>query len=318
METTDSGDDDNEYTILDKLLDDQSLIESTIKDETTDPALVNTLTELEQPVENPIIPETCDTKDGNIDGAISASSEELCTALSTLPQTDTLPIIDTLPPTETCGNGIDDNNDGVIDEEQCTTPTTLPPTETCGNGIDDNNDGVIDEEQCTTPTTLPPTETCGNGIDDNNDGVIDEEQCTPPVSEICGNGIDDNNDGVIDEEQCIVPPAEICDNQIDDDVDGKIDAQDEDCPIVEPTVVIESAIDEEGELLSPGDLIVPQKVTFTFSAQASETTQNNEQDSAQDYEFECALDDESFSSCNSPITYDLDKGKHDFVVKVVS
>ena len=49
---------------------------------------------------------------------------------------------------------------------------------------------------------------------------------------------------------------------IDDDADGKIDVEDEDCPVVEPTVVIESALDQAGNSLSPGDLIAPQKVTY--------------------------------------------------------
>ena len=197
----------------------------------------------------------------------------------------------------------------------------VPISETCNNNIDNNPDGMItttSEEQCTPTETLPPTESCGNGIDDNNDGVTDEEQCTPQVSEICGNGIDDNNDGVTDEEQCIVPPTEICDNQIDDDVDGKIDTIDEDCSVFEPTVVIDSAVDEEGEPLSPGDLIAPQEVTFTFSAHGSETSQSFEVKSTQGHQFECALDDESFSSCSSPMTYGMEAGKHDFVVRLVS
>ena len=113
-------------------------------------------------------------------------------------------------------------------------------------------------------------------------------------------------------------PAEICDNQIDDDADGKIDLADEDCLTVEPAVVIESAVDETGNSLSQGDLIIPQKVTFTFSADASEATQAFEEEGPQDYEFECALDDESFNACSSPMTYEMEKGKHDFVVRLVS
>jgi hypothetical protein len=148
--------------------------------------------------------------------------------------------------------------------------------------------------------------------------VTDEEECTPPASEICGNGIDDNKDGVTDEDQCITVPTEICDNQIDDDIDGKIDTQDEDCPIIEPTVLIESAVDEEGEPLSQGDLIAPQEVTFTFSAQANEKSQNSGVENRQDHQFECALDAGSFNECSSPTTYKLEQGKHDFVVRLVS
>jgi hypothetical protein len=81
--------------------------------------------------------------------------------------------------------------------------------------------------------------------------------------------------------------------------------------------VIESATDELGNALSPGDLIAPQKVTFEFSAQASETTQAFEKEGPQDYQYECALDDESFSGCSSPMTYAMEEGKHNFVVRLV-
>jgi hypothetical protein len=86
---------------------------------------------------------------------------------------------------------------------------------------------------------------------------------------------------------------------------------------LEPTVVIKSAVGEAGDTLSPGDLIVPQKVTFTFSAEANETSQAFEEEGPQDYQYECALDNEQFSACSSPMTYNMDLGKHNFVVKLV-
>ena len=81
-------------------------------------------------------------------------------------------------------------------------------------------------------------------------------------------------------------------------------------------MVINSAVDQLGNDLSPGDLIVPQKVTFTFSAQANETTQIR--NDSPDYKFECAVDDASFSACSSPMTYTMDVGKHNFVVRLAS
>jgi hypothetical protein len=86
---------------------------------------------------------------------------------------------------------------------------------------------------------------------------------------------------------------------------------------LEPTVVIDSAVDQAGNSLSPGDLIAPQKVTFTFSAQANETTQAFEEEGPNDYQYVCALDDESFSSCSSPMSYTMEMGKHNFVVRLV-
>ena len=148
--------------------------------------------------------------------------------------------------------------------------------------------------------------------------LLTKKNDTPPVSEICGNGVDDDGDKAVDEEDCIAPAIEICDNQIDDDADGRIDIADEDCLTVEPTVVIESAADEAGNSLSPDDIISPQEVTFQFSAQASETSPAFEEEGPQDYQYECALDDESFSGCSSPMTYAMEAGKHNFVVRLVS
>jgi F5/8 type C domain/Putative metal-binding motif len=73
------------------------------------------------------------------------------------------------------------------------TPPPPPSQEICGNGIDDNGNGQVDEG-CPPPSQ----EICGNGIDDNGNGQVDEG-CPPPSQEICGNGIDDNGNGQVDE-----------------------------------------------------------------------------------------------------------------------
>lgn len=54
---------------------------------------------------------------------------------------------------------------------------TPPPMEICGNGIDDDGDGLIDEG-----CAPPPMEICGNGIDDDMDGLIDEGCAGPPAT----------------------------------------------------------------------------------------------------------------------------------------
>lgn len=59
-------------------------------------------------------------------------------------------------------------------------PIPPPPDEICGNGIDDNGNGQIDEN-CPPPPP-PPIEICGNGIDDDGDGLIDED-CPPPTGD---------------------------------------------------------------------------------------------------------------------------------------
>lgn len=56
-------------------------------------------------------------------------------------------------------------------------PPPPPPAEICGDGIDNDGDGLIDEG-CTPPPP-PPTEICGDGIDNDGDGLVDED-CAPP------------------------------------------------------------------------------------------------------------------------------------------
>lgn len=74
-------------------------------------------------------------------------------------------------PTEVCGDNIDNDSDGLIDEG-CTAGGggTPPSPEVCGDGVDNDHDGQIDEG-CQSPTT---PETCGDGLDNDRDGAIDE------------------------------------------------------------------------------------------------------------------------------------------------
>ncbi len=92
----------------------------------------------------------------------------------------------------------------VISRERAGCPDTPPPppVEVCGNGLDDDGDGLIDEG-----CAPPPVEVCGNGLDDNGDGQVDEG-CPPPPEEICGDGIDNDGDGVVDN-GCAPPPTEL-------------------------------------------------------------------------------------------------------------
>ncbi len=121
------------------------------------------------------------------------------------------------PPEEICGDGIDNDGDGLVDED-C--PAVV---EICGDGIDNDGDGLVDEG-C--------IEICGDKIDNDGDGLIDEG-----CIEICGDKIDNDGDGLIDE-GCI----EICGDKIDNDGDGLID---EDCPAV--VEICGDGIDNDGD-----------------------------------------------------------------------
>ena len=84
--------------------------------------------------------------------------------------------------------------------------------EICGNGIDDDFDGLTDENICSPDgngfAPPPPVEICDNGIDDDLDGFIDckDNDCCSignvcgDCLEICDNGIDDDLDGLVDGE----------------------------------------------------------------------------------------------------------------------
>ena len=134
-----------------------------------------------------------------------------------------------LPEAEVCGNMIDEDCDGGIDEEFCDeacTPTTGDETggDLC-NGIDDDCDGSVDEstdgDACGDPACggagrtechagriicigglEVQDERCGNGLDDDCDGSTDEGSCMTcsETRDDC-NGIDDDCDGTIDEDR---------------------------------------------------------------------------------------------------------------------
>ena len=167
-----------------------------------------------------------------------------------------------------------------------------------------NSTTIINTNTTDSDTTITNTTNTTNSTSITN--------TTTPQSQICNIGVDNSTNSTINESGCS-PAAEICDNGMDNNVTGILE-----CPILQPIVIIESAVDEAGNSLTLDDLITPQKVTFTFSALENDTTKSLEGQGPQDYQFECALDDESFASCNSPMTYEMDVGKHDFVVRLVS
>ena len=147
-----------------------------------------------------------------------------------------------LPSAEVCGDGLDNDCDGIIDNG-C--PTCVPDgPETC-DGKDNDCDGLIDEgvrNACGGCGPVQPQEICGNGLDDNCDGRVDEScQCTasqqpcyagPP--EVAGVGACARG-----RQQCggeffgecvgsVLPQLEQCNpdgspNGIDEDCDGQVD-----------------------------------------------------------------------------------------------
>lgn len=78
---------------------------------------------------------------------------------------------------EICGNLIDDDFDGLVDESCATTFGNN--IEICDNGIDDDGDGEADckDLDCcfSNPYLCECIEICGNGLDEDLDGLTDEE-----------------------------------------------------------------------------------------------------------------------------------------------
>ncbi|HVZ35864.1 MAG TPA: vWA domain-containing protein, partial [Polyangiaceae bacterium] len=103
-----------------------------------------------------------------------------------------------VPSPEVCGDNIDNDCNGRVDEgESCL------PTDICGMGAP--------ADACM-PSNTPP-EVC-DGVDNDGDGQIDEgcaTTCTAPTAEYC-DGIDNDCDGQTDEDcpPACVPGPEIC------------------------------------------------------------------------------------------------------------
>lgn len=83
----------------------------------------------------------------------------------------------------------------------CSADPGLPGTELCGNGVDDDCNGMVDEgftigASCTVGVgacLATGTYTCDAGIE-----VCDATEGTPAASETCDDGVDDDCDGMID------------------------------------------------------------------------------------------------------------------------
>jgi hypothetical protein len=312
--STDSDTDGKEYTLLDKITSDPTMLDSVINDETTNPGVVSNLVHLKQEAETAPISETCDNNvDGNANDMIATVSDEDC---AFIPSTND--IIDTSTISDTSANftNISTNSDPNTNftDSRTNTNTTTPTSGTCDIGTDNSTGSTIastNNQSCTPPTSPAVSDACGNSIDNNTTGT-NNVACPQPISDACDNTVDNNTTGTSNgtSMDCIPPISDACDNTLDNNTTDAIN-----CPVA-PTVVIDSAVDQQGNNLTPNDLIAPQKVTFTFSAQVTESTQASEEEGPQDYRFECALDDESFSGCSSPTTYSLEKGEHDFVVRL--
>jgi hypothetical protein len=181
----------------------------------------------------PSVPEVCNGKDDDCDGAYDEGDPGgglacntgvpgVCAAGTTYCQNSEVRCRQTTEPTpETC-NGLDDDCDGTVDEGS---PGSGVPCATglmgvCGVGSTACREGALACDQ----TAFPAVETC-NGLDDDCDGVVDEGNpgggggCYTGLPGVCASGTLTCTGGTVVCRQDIAATAETC-NGLDDDCDG--------------------------------------------------------------------------------------------------
>ena len=164
--------------------------------------------------------------------------------------------------------------------------------EICGNGLDDDCNGLADcfDRACQSdPACINrKKEVCDNGKDDDGNGLVDckdpacfgDKACVVPGREICNNNLDDDDDGLIDckdpdcanDPACVIRPGnEICDNGKDDNGDGLTDCSDPQCKTFPACLQAACAPDVDfGAIASSGASVT--KTISTVGATASYST----------------------------------------------
>ena len=126
--------------------------------------------------------------------------------------TETAPfsgLLDPAPAEEICDNGVDDNDNGLVDCEEPSCDGFVDGATSCGVGECAATGNLVCQTPDQVDTCTPGTPggegpfndpSCSDGVDNDCDGLTDgdDPDCTEPDPEVCDNGIDDNGNGLVD------------------------------------------------------------------------------------------------------------------------
>jgi len=131
--------------------------------------------------------------------------------------TETAPfsgLLDPAPAPEICDNGIDDNDNGLVDCEDPQCDGFVDGATSCGVGACASTGNLV----CSTPDQI---DNCTPG----------DPQAEGPFNNVsCSDGIDNDCDGLTDSADLdCAEPQEICDNGFDDNLNGLTDCEDPQC-----------------------------------------------------------------------------------------
>jgi hypothetical protein len=153
------------------------------------------------------------------------------------------------PASETCGDGLDRDCDGIVDDACLCTPGSTAPCYTGPFGTEGVGTCLAGSQTCNAAGTgygecvgevTPAVEACGDGLDNNCDGMSDEGCLCSPGSTVscyggpagtggvgvCQPGVQTCNATGTGYGGCsgdVVPSAEVCGDGLDNNCDGFVD-----------------------------------------------------------------------------------------------